>query len=163
MRKITVIFLALFTAACANNNLSDMSKGEALGAGLGAVAGGIVGYQFGAGIGQILYTTVGAVAGAGGGYMVGRRLDASDQAVYNKSAKQALSSSMDGGSVAWTNPDTGSSGIFRPTRSFRSAGNDYSCREYRAVVALEKDVLKGGGTACLLADGEWWAFDNGAG
>ncbi|HEB79234.1 MAG TPA: hypothetical protein ENI79_02000 [Rhodospirillales bacterium] len=166
MRKFTIVLIALFLAACANKEGGamkfKMTKAEALGAGVGAVIGGAVGYQFGSGLSQALFSMAGTVAGGAGGYVAVRRLAPSDQAQYTKTAKQALSNAADGETLNWSNPKTGASGIFKPTRSFRAAG-DNLCRDYRAVVALEREVLRSGGTACRMSGGDWLAFNNAPG
>lgn len=167
MKKILVITLSFLTAACGGRldvgDLSNMSNGEALGAGIGAIAGGLAGYQLGAGMGQALFTTAGVLIGGSGGYLAGRRLGPSDQVRYNNAAKTALATASDGQSMSWSNPKTGSSGIFRPTSTFHP-GNDYAiCRGYRAVISVDKEMLRSDGTACQLSDGQWLAFENGTG
>ncbi len=151
MKKVAVLTAALVLASCAN---VKMTQGEALGTAAGALAGGLIGYQFGGGIGQWLYTSAGAVIGAAGGYVVGNQMYPSDQAAYDRTARQALAGAEDGQILGWSNGETGNSGIFRPTRSFYLEGDRY-CRDYRATFALQNDVLTGTGTACQQADGSW--------
>lgn len=167
MKKILVVILSFLVTACGGRvdvgDLKNMSNGEAMGAGVGAIVGGLAGYQLGAGMGQMLFTTAGVLIGGSGGYLVGRRLGPSDQVRYNNTAKNALATASDGQTMSWSNPKTGSSGIFRPTSTFHP-GNDYAmCREYRAVVSVNKEMLRSDGTACQLSDGQWLAFENGAG
>ncbi len=102
---------------------------------------------------------IGAAIGAGAGFVVGPRLIASDQAVYEKTARRALASSPDGKIVSWRNAETGSSGIFRPTRSFVVDSSGFYCRDYRATVAVKEGMVRGTGTACQTASGEWMLFD----
>lgn len=166
MKKLSIFLIVLLTAACANKEGEAMkfrmTKAQALGAGVGAVVGGAVGYQFGSGLAQTLTTAGGFIAGGGAGYLIAGRLSPSDQATYNKTAKEALSSAADGQTLNWFNQETKTSGIFRPTRTFIAAGNNW-CRDYHAVVALESEVLRSSGTACRMAGHDWLAFDNSPG
>ncbi|OHC79657.1 MAG: hypothetical protein A3G18_12380 [Rhodospirillales bacterium RIFCSPLOWO2_12_FULL_58_28] len=167
MKKVSVVTLSLMVAACGGSldvgDLKNVSNGEALGAGLGAIVGGVAGYHLGNGVGQMLFTAAGVIVGGSSGYLVGRRLGPSDQARYNNTARNALATVSDGQAMSWSNPKTGSSGVFRPTSTFRP-GNDYAvCRDYRAVVSVDKEMLRNDGTACQLSDGQWVAFENGTG
>lgn len=63
---------ALMLSGCAS---MDISREEGVGATLGAVAGGIIGYQFGDGMGQALTTTTGVILGGVGGYYIGDSVD----------------------------------------------------------------------------------------
>jgi surface antigen len=105
------------------------STGSLIGAVIGGAAGGIVGRQFGGGIGHILATAAGATIGASAGYLAGPLLLPSDQAVYEKTARRALASTPDGKIVSWRNTQTGSSGIFRTTRSFTVDSSGFYCRD----------------------------------
>jgi surface antigen len=148
-RKSAIVLIALLAAGCGGR----MSTSEMVGAGLGLAAGGAIGYQFGGGLGQALSTAAGALIGGTAGYVIGRRLSPSDRAEYDRTAQQALAEAPDGGLRDWSNPSTGNSGIIRPVRSYHTDGR--LCRQYRATVAFDRDVLSGTGTACLQADGQW--------
>lgn len=151
-KKVTAIVLALFLGGCAN---VDMSREEMLGTAAGAAAGGFIGYQFGGGIiMNSLFATAGTVAGGAAGFSATQALMGSDRAAYDQTAQKGLNESNDGEVVAWRNPETGNSGIFRPLRSFYLADGRY-CRQYRATVSFEKNVRSGAGMACRQGNGQW--------
>ena len=150
-KKVTAIVLALSLGGCAN---VDMSREEMLGTAAGAAAGGFLGYQLGGGIMNSLFATAGTVVGGAGGFYATRTLMGSDRAAYDQTAQKGLDESNDGDVVAWQNPETGNSGIFRPLRSFHLADGRY-CRQYRATVSFEKNVRSGAGMACRQGNGQW--------
>jgi surface antigen len=158
MRKVLLVAAAVTLTAC-QGQFPKPSTSSLIGAAIGAAAGGIVGWQFGGGIGHILATAAGAGIGAGAGYLGGPLLLPSDQAAYEKTARSALASAPDGKIVSWQNVQTGSSGIFRPTRSFSDDSSGFYCRDYRATVAVKSGMVRGTGTACETASGEWVLFD----
>lgn len=153
--KIAVALLALVTATgCAKKDMENVSSGMLMGAGLGMIAGGIAGSYFGGGLANKIFIASGVVTGGVIGAAVGRRLEGSDRALHERTAGQALATAGDGQTVTWTNPDTGSQGMVRPTRSY-TAADGKPCREYRASVARSQDVFSGAGLACQQADGRW--------
>lgn len=153
--KIAAALLALTTATgCANKNMENVSSGMLMGAGLGMVAGGIAGSYFGGGIANKMFIASGVMAGGVVGAAVGRKLEGSDRALHDRTAGKALAAAGDGETVTWTNPETGSQGMVRPTRSY-TAADGKPCREYRASVARAQDVFSGAGLACQQADGRW--------
>lgn len=160
MRKIAVVSCMLAFTACAEMDTRNISAGGIAGAVIGGVAGGMIGAEFGGGLGQTLFMGAGALTGAGIGYDTATMLFPSDQAAYDTNARMALSQSPNGEISAWSNPETGNSGIFSPTGSFVSA-NGRSCRTYRATLALKDKASDPGviarqtGTACQQADGSW--------
>lgn len=131
-----------------------MTTAEMVGAGVGLVVGGVVGYQFGGGTGQMLATAFGAAAGGTAGYVAGRRLSGSDRAEYERTKTEALEGARDGEVRSWSNPETGNGGMIRPVRSF-AVGEERFCRDFRAAVAFDKDVTSGTGTACRERGGPW--------
>lgn len=73
MKRILCATLAvMMLGGCAS---MDISREEGIGATLGAVAGGVIGYQFGDGTGQALTTATGAVIGGVAGYLLGDSVD----------------------------------------------------------------------------------------
>lgn len=157
MKKVVVAALALTLAACVHQEDTRFTPGAMMGAALGGAAGGLIGAQFGGGLGQLLFIASGVAIGGSGGYLVGQRMEASDWALYNDTARKALTKVPDGTNSSWTNPDTGASGIIRPTRTFRTQTGSY-CRDYRSTVAVSDMVQSGDGTACLGIDGQWYAM-----
>ena len=65
---------------------------------------------------------------------------------------QALDRQVSGQSVAWRNPDSGSSGATTPLRTFRAADGRY-CREYEQRLAAPGALEQVTGIACREAGG----------
>ena len=68
-----------------------------LGAGLGGLTGGALGYQFGSGLGQAFYTAVGVIAGGRVGHVLGNRFLPSDIFEFKRTALRALAGASDDG------------------------------------------------------------------
>ena len=152
MKKITALVLMMSIGGCAN---VGMNRDEMLGTAVGAVLGGIVGYQFGGGvIMNSLWATAGTIAGGTAGYVTTRMVMGTDRAAYDRTTQKGLAAAGDGEVVGWKNPETGNSGIFRPTNSFYAADGRL-CRQYRATVAFKDGVRSGAGMACRNSDGQW--------
>jgi len=152
VKKVTSIVLILALGGCAN---VQMNREEMLGAAAGAAVGGIVGYQFGGGmLVKSLFTTAGTLVGGTAGYVTTRMLMGSDRRAYDTTTQKGLASADDGEIVEWRNPETGNSGIFRATGSYRNAQGQ-PCRQYRSTVAFSDSVRSGGGIACQQANGYW--------
>ena len=155
MRMIGVVVgAALSAAAIAGCGQQRFTGAEITGATLGAAAGGALGYQIGGGLMQTVFTAGGVLLGGATGYMVGRRLEPSDKAMYGQTLSDALSGADDGETRHWLNPETGLNGTIRPVRSYHR-GNDQLCRDYRSAVNFDVDVSTGSGTACRTPDGHW--------
>jgi surface antigen len=151
-KKITIVALAVALGGCGN---MQMTREEMLGTAGGAVLGGVIGYQFGGGtLIPALLATAGTVVGGTTGYMTVRALSGTDRAAYENTTQMGLNSAGDGQVIEWRNPETGSSGIFRATTTYRSPNGQY-CRKYRSTVAFERGVKSGDGIACQQADGTW--------
>ena len=152
MKKITALVLTVLIGGCAN---VDMSREEMIGTAVGAALGGIIGYQIGGGLlMNSFWATAGTVAGGTAGYVATRTLVGTDRAAYDRTIQKGLAEAENGEVVDWKNPETGNSGIFRPTNSFYAADGRL-CRQYRATVAFKDDVLSGAGMACQNPDGQW--------
>ena len=152
MKKITALVLTVLIGGCAN---VDMSREEMIGTAVGAALGGIIGYQIGGGLlMNSLWATAGTVAGGTAGYVATRTLVGTDRAAYDRTIQKGLAEAENGEVVDWKNPETGNSGIFRPTNSFYAADGRL-CRQYRATVAFKDDVRSGAGMACRNSDGQW--------
>jgi len=149
--KSLIVVLALALTACANK--PNLSTPHVVGAGVGAIAGGVIGYQFGGGITQSLATTAGAILGGAVGYAAGPRLWPSDRVALNQATHRALAE-PDGEIVTWSNPETGNGGMVRPTRSFLGPQGTM-CRQFRSSVAWGAGTTSGTGLACLQPDGSW--------
>jgi surface antigen len=162
MKKIAVVSCILALTACAKSDLDvhNVNVWGFAGAVGGALAGGFAGAEFGGGLGQTLSIAVGTMTGARVGYEAGTSLYASDQAAYNKNARMALNTSINGKVSDWANLETGNSGIFIPTKTF-VASNGRLCRNYRSTLAMKSQGSLTGvithqkGTACQQVDGSW--------
>ncbi len=152
MKKATSIVLILALGGCAN---VQMSREEMLGTAAGAAVGGIIGYQFGGGIlMNSLFATAGTLVGGVGGYTATRMLLGSDRRAYDDTTQKGLASADDGQVIEWQNPETGNSGIFRATQSYRNVDGQ-QCRRYRSAVVFADGVRSGDGIGCQQADGSW--------
>ena len=79
-RKILTIMVALFASSCSDPHYWDkQERGTAIGAGGGAVLGGLVGSQSGNTVPGAL---IGGAAGAGAGNLIGREFDRQDRRDY---------------------------------------------------------------------------------
>lgn len=142
--KLMLPISLLSLVSCTNVSNQDM------GTVAGAVAGGLLGSQFGGGGGKVLATGIGAVAGAVIGNAVGKSMDATDRMKMNT----ALEHNASGKPAYWTNDRTNTSYTVTPVSNVTINGNPY-CREYQttAVVAGKKSQVYG--TACRQPDGSW--------
>lgn len=135
--------LALALLGCANNQ-----EGGTV---VGAVAGGLIGNQFGSGTGRALATVAGVVAGGIIGSEIGRGLDEEERRAAMDAEYRALEYGDE--PVRWRGRRDGYYGSVKPGRRYQSAG--LRCREY------EHDVWIGGrqevvrGKACRQSDGTW--------
>ncbi|NQW00900.1 MAG: hypothetical protein HQ483_14445 [Rhodospirillales bacterium] len=149
------VSVLVLTSACEKPEMSM----ELAGAVAGAAIGGYVGAQFGGGLGQWASIAGGALVGGGVGYETGRILKESDMVLYRGTAEKALARSSNGTALDWSNPETGNSGVFRPTQTFQAL-NGQTCRHFRSTVAFSDAVKSGEGTACHGADGNWQIISN---
>jgi surface antigen len=136
-------------AGCAN----DYGAKQTGGALLGGVGGAVAGAQFGQGTGNIAMTAVGTLLGAFVGSEVGKSLDKSDR-MYAQQAETRAHGASIGESIAWSNPESGQSGTYTPTRDGTDQAGNY-CREYQTSVKISGRVEKAYGTACRQTDGTW--------
>ena len=92
----------------------------------------------------------------------GRTLDKTDDVYAERSAQLALEYAGDGAQRPWTNPETGTSGTIKPTKTYQDKDGAY-CREFDQTIQIRqrggKDV-KGaaeakGGIACRGHNGRW--------
>ncbi|HTU02072.1 MAG TPA: RT0821/Lpp0805 family surface protein [Candidatus Sulfotelmatobacter sp.] len=127
----------------------------AIGAGGGALVGGLIAGAAGANPAAIAASVIG---GALLGGLVGSMLDERDKRMAAEAAARALETAPTGTSVAWNNPDTGHSGAVTPTRTYQAANGAY-CREYTQSVTIDGKPEQARGTACRQADGSWKAVN----
>jgi len=157
MKNVVVVAMALTAVSCGyGQDFQDMrlSRGGLLGAVAGGAVGGYAGSYVGSGITQTLAIAGGALLGVTYGYSIGDRLYPSDLFAYEATARKALAQAPDGQISGWSNPDTGNSGIFRPTRTF-TVQSGRTCRNYRSTFAFGDGTESAEGTACMWEDGRW--------
>jgi len=144
-----VIAIPLVACESAQNN-PKQTGGALVGAGLGA----LVGSQLGGGKGKLAAVAVGALAGAWAGSEVGKSLDKADRLYAQRTAQDGLEYAQVGQSKAWANPDSGHSGTFTPTRTFKTADGK-NCRAFETTIYVDGKQETGTGQACRQADGTW--------
>lgn len=133
------------------------STGNLLGSAAGGAIGGLLGSNIGKGSGNTLATIVGVLGGALAGGYIGRSMDPADQACVN----QALEHTPTNQTIAWQNPDNGSSYWVTPTQSYQGSGGE-PCRDYvtDALVGGQRQEMHG--TACRQPDGSWKTASGGS-
>ncbi len=77
-----------------------------------------------------------------------------DQAVQYGTLSAALEKQVSGESLAWINPDTGTSGLITLVRTFKSKAGLW-CREYTSVSTREEQGEGQRGIACREPGGIW--------
>ncbi|MDA1089278.1 MAG: RT0821/Lpp0805 family surface protein [Proteobacteria bacterium] len=150
-RVSVAVIIAVPLIAC--QGMQDNPKqtgGTLLGAGLGA----LVGSQIGSGKGQMAAIAIGALAGAWGGSEIGKSLDKADKAYAQRTAQDSLEYAQVGQTKEWRNPDSGHSGTFTPTRTYKTS-DGASCRDFETTIYVDGKKETGTGRACRQSDGTW--------
>ena len=119
----------------------------------GAIAGGLLGAQFGSGEGQLITTAAGTLIGALAGGEAGRSLDRADRLSAASAVDQAQVGPI-GETIIWDNPDTGNRGTVTPVREGTSTEGRY-CREFVQSITIAGETQQGYGIACQEPDGSW--------
>jgi surface antigen len=119
---------------------------------VGAVAGGLIGNQFGHGAGRALATVTGAVVGGMIGNGIGRDMDEADRRAAIEAEYRALEEDEESD---WRNDHSGHHGYFKPRRSYRESGR--VCREYEQTIYIHDRPETMVGRACRQPDGTWRA------
>lgn len=131
------------------------SSNQETGTVVGAVAGGVIGNQFGHGAGRVLATAGGAVVGGLIGSAIGQKMDEEDRRMAEEAEMRALEDERNE-PTRWRNERSGHYGYFKKGRSFRHAGME--CREYERTVYFDGRPEKESGKACRQPDGGWQAI-----
>lgn len=147
-----VLAAFVLTGCGGGSSLMDNSN-QAIGALGGALAGGVVGSQFGSGSGRLWATGIGTALGALGGGMIGSQLDEADQTVAGQAAQQTFESAPIGQATTWQNPDSGNYGTIMPTRTTQQGA--MVCREFTQTIYVDGQSQSSVGTACRNPDGTW--------
>ncbi|MEG6510078.1 RT0821/Lpp0805 family surface protein [Methyloligella sp. 2.7D] len=116
----------------------------------GALAGGLIGNQFGKGSGRVAATAVGAVAGGMIGNGIGAQMDAEDRRRAAEAQYQALEY---GRPVSWNNPQSQYSGQVAVGNPYQQNGNN--CRSYTNTIYIDGRPEVSRGVACRQPDGTW--------
>ena len=147
-----LMVLSIFSlTAC--ETLQGKGNKELLGAGSGAILGGLAGSQIGDGKGRLIATGVGTFLGGLIGTEIGRSLDRADMIYAHQANEQAYSAPI-GEPVNWNNPESGNYGTVVPTRDGYSSSGRY-CREYQQTIYVGGQQESAYGTACQQPDGSW--------
>jgi surface antigen len=158
MRKPVSLLLAatLALSACSSNSQNKMSTVEALGFGLGAIAGGYgASLIWGGGAAKALATTGGAVIGGFMGWYAANQLSKLDKRKADNTVLEGLVAAPDGQTGIWSNEESGHGGSFTPTRSY-TAEDGRICRDFKASLKLrDSSEQEAYGTACRQEDGVW--------
>jgi surface antigen len=140
-------------ALVASFGLSACATKEEGGTAIGAIAGGIIGNQFGRGSGKVAATMAGAVIGGIVGNSIGRDLDARDRELARQAEYDAWERGPPGRPVRWHNPDNGRYGEIVAEDYYYRAGA--RCRNFIHTVWIGGRRQQMRGTACRNPDGTW--------
>ncbi len=125
------------------------TKGKT-GAGLGALAGAVIGSQFGPSEDRAQSAIIGAALGAILGYAIGNEMDKKDQ----EQLSQVYESGRSNATTSWVNPDTGNEFNVTPKPAYTSQGGR-PCREARIDATINGKPESVATTACRTQDGMW--------
>lgn len=151
MKMSVAALVAVPLVACqTTQDNPKQTMGTLLGAGLGALAGS----QIGSGKGKLAAVAVGALAGAWAGSEIGASLDKADKLYAQRNAQNSLEYNQTGQTAGWKNPDSGHSGTFTPTQTYRTADGT-NCRNFETTIYVDGKQETGQGRACRRADGTW--------
>lgn len=153
MRHFLLTGLAAASLALTACQTEGWGEKEGFGTVGGAVLGGLAGSQIGSGSGQLWATGAGVLLGALVGSEVGKSLDRADQMYMQQAQRQAYTKPV-GETVSWSNPESGNSGTYTPTREGTSSTGRH-CREYEQTIYIGGKAETGVGTACQNPDGTW--------
>ena len=144
-----VLAIPLALAGCGPGGLSKQDAGVAV----GAVAGGVIGNQFGKGKGNLVATALGAVVGGIVGSEIGKALDDNDRRAAAEAELAALERGQSGVATPWRNPDSGHYGMVVPSKPYQVEARD--CRDYTHTIYIQGEPQTMRGTACRNPDGTW--------
>jgi len=157
IRLSAAVLIAAAVAACAATPETGQGAKENTGTMVGAVAGGLIGSQFGGGTGErIAAGLAGAAIGGLIGNRIGAAMDDDDKRLAYAAQMQALESGRSGAAVPWRNPDSGRYGSVVPGAAYQS--NGLQCRPYTHTIYIDGQPPQvARGSACRNPDGTWTA------
>lgn len=145
--KLTLIAMVISLTACSTNTRDENT---AVGAGSGAVIGGLVGsIAKGAGSGWVI--AAGAVVGALIGGVIGNNMDSSDSSHINAT----MNNNDINQPSNWTNTNSGTWYKIVPTSGVMTYKGNPSCRHYVAYAKVNGHTTKTRGIACRMDNGMW--------
>ena len=154
MKKLALMMMVVSTfALTACETFQGAGNKQVIGAGSGAVIGGVLGSKVGKGNGQLWATGAGALLGALVGSEIGKSLDKVDRMEMGKAVTTAQTAPV-GEPISWNNPDSGNHGKVVATKDGYSASGRY-CREFQQTVFIGGKEETAYGTACQQPDGSW--------
>ena len=149
MHKLKIPYIAIAGAlAIAGCQASNETVGQAT----GAIAGGVIGNQFGGGSGRVAATIVGALAGGVIGGSIGRGLDNRSREAALAAEYNALERGTVGQPVAWQGTN-GTYGQVVPQQPYQVGSQN--CRRYTHTIYIDGVPQEASGTACRNPDGTW--------
>ena len=156
-KTMAIILTATMLTACTEPNGAPgrgVENGGALsgtdvGTAVGAVGGGVIGYQFGGGAGKALATLGGALLGGILGNAVGKSMDNAALASYDQASQRAMET---GHRETWSNGVN--HGTVYPHKRYTNDEGQY-CRQYNQTIYVDNEKHTGHGTACREEDGTW--------
>jgi surface antigen len=160
MKHTILALLAMISVGLTACETLDTGMGnkQMIGAGSGAILGGVVGSKVGKGSGQLVGVGVGTLLGLMVGNSIGKSLDQADMMYAQRAEQQAYRAPI-GQQVAWNNPQSGNSGTITPVRDGKSSDGRY-CREYKQTIYIDGQAQTAVGTACKNTDGTWQVLSN---
>lgn len=132
-----VLSLASMLVSCESNGPTKKSEIGTYG---GAIIGGLIGSRFGDGVGRTIAIALGAAAGAYLGHEFGGWLDERDEQDVAKVGGDALDSTNDGETMAFTNPETGFEVAATP-KNTKKVSRDVQVIRLTTVEARSLDII----------------------
>jgi surface antigen len=132
---------------------SDCGDNAAAGTVMGAVAGGVIGNQFGRGDGRAVATVSGVILGGLAGNAIAHDMNCGDRRLALSSYDEGFEGRI-GTRYRWRSNDGSSYGSFTPIREYSRDGS--TCRDFRDVGHGNGRDYNRSGTACRHNDGNWY-------
>ena len=131
-------------------------SGALIGAGAGAAVGAGVGAVAAGGKGAAIGAIAGGVIGLVGGLAEGHHLDQGDCNAA-QAALQRLDVARTGQPIPWSDPSTGSQGVFIAASNAYSQPDGRICRRVRSTVTIagRAPVTDNNGIVCRDQNGDW--------
>ena len=155
--KTTAMALALSVglSGCVTDEMHQREGTLATGAMVGALVGGLLGYNLiGKGDGRWIGAVLLGAAGAAGGYWAADYLTSEDKAAMEKSAHESLTHATTGETVSWKGESGAAEGSFTPTRTYLNDQGQI-CRDFDITLTHNAESREGSQTACRRENGDW--------